>query len=239
MPALNALLNLLFPPQCLACDALVGAQGALCEECWKQIHFIADPFCACCGMPFPYDYGGGSLCAECLREHPPFTRARSVLAYNEASRKLALRLKFQDETSFAVTYGKWLAGAGRELVESSDVIVPVPLHYWRFVKRRYNQAALLAQALQKQCALPLVVDGLMRVKATKQQTGLSRKERQRNLRGAFRVHPKHAGRLKGQTVLLVDDVYTTGATLSACAKALVKNGAASVQVLTLARRGLE
>ncbi len=232
----DQLVNLLFPPRCLGCDAQVDRHGTLCSACWQQVNFITEPFCAACGLPFEYSIGAQAHCAACIQEAPPFARARAAFRYDDASKHLVLRLKYQDETALAQVYAPWLARAGAEVLAASDVIVPVPLHYWRFVHRRYNQSALLASVMAKVSGKLLLPDGLMRIRPTLQQTGLTHAQRQKNVRGAFRVHPKRREMLRGKTVLLVDDVYTTGATLSACAKALKRGGASEVNVLTLARR---
>ena len=187
---LASFLDLLFPPQCLNCNAVVPAHGTLCLACWQQVRFITDPFCACCGHPFDFSLGAGALCGECLRERPSYSRARAVFRYDEHSRKLVTRLKYSDQTQLASVYGTWLAKFGKELVMASDVVVPVPLHYWRFVGRRYNQAALLAAALNKHCGLPVVPDGLQRIRATRPQPGLTQRQRQDNVKGAFAVHPE-------------------------------------------------
>jgi ComF family protein len=230
------LLNLIFPPQCLNCESRVPTHGTLCLSCWEAIAFISDPMCACCGLPFEYAVDVNTLCGECLQEHPPYSRARSAFVYNEHSKRLVLKLKYQDDTYLARVYGPWLSKAGRELIAASDLIIPVPLHYWRFVSRRYNQSALLAKMLAQFVDKPLLIDGLKRTRATEQQTGLSKKQREDNVRGAFSAHPKHAAAIKGKSVLLIDDVMTTGSTLRHCTKALLKAGAAQVNVLTLARR---
>ncbi len=229
-------LDLVFPPQCLNCDTLVPTHGTLCLECWQGLRFISDPHCQCCGIPFDFALGKDALCGQCLRERPPFAQARAVFRYDEASRTLVTRLKYTDQTQLAPVYGTWLARFGRELVLQSDIIVPVPLHYWRFVGRRYNQSALLAYALARECALPVIPDALKRIRATQPQPGLTQKQREENVRGAFAVHPKHAAALKGKNILLIDDVMTTAATVSQCAKTLLKGGALQVNVLTLARK---
>lgn len=231
----STLLNLLFPPQCLSCEVIVPRHGTLCAECWGKIHFITAPHCARCGLPFDYDMGAEALCGECLRSPSSFSRARAAFRYDEHSRSLVTRFKYADQTLLAPVYGPWLLAAGRELVAASDVIVPVPLYYWRFVKRRYNQSALLAQALAKSCGLPLCADGLLRTRATQPQAGLTRPQRADNVKGAFRVNPKRSDVIAGKAVLLIDDVMTTGATIEQCARALLKGGASSINVLTLAR----
>ena len=232
---LARLLNLLFPPQCLSCDALVPPHGTLCLPCWQQVEFITDPCCIRCGYPFDFSAGNDALCGDCLQDPPNFARARAAFRYNDASRRLVLKLKFHDQTLLAKVYAPWLASAGRELIAASDVIVPVPLHYWRFVGRRYNQSALLAQALAKECGLPAIVDALYRTRHTTPQSELSRKERLENVKGAFAATARHANVLKGKNILLIDDVMTTRATIEECAKTLLKSGAQSINILTLGR----
>lgn len=209
--------------------------GTLCQPCWQQVAFITDPMCSCCGLPFDYKMGEDVQCGECMRERPEYSRARAAFKYDEHSKSLVLKLKYHDQLQLAPIYGAWLAKAGKELVSASDVIVPVPLHYWRFVGRRYNQSAMLAQALAKNTGLTMLPDALVRTRRTPPQAGLTRAQRLDNVKGAFTVHARFAERIKGKTVLLIDDVMTTGATLNQCTKALLKAGAQSVNVLTLAR----
>ena len=235
-PLLNRLLDIVFPPQCVSCDTLVGAYGTLCQPCWQRIGFITPPMCHACGLPFEYELGQQALCGECLHNLPPYAKARAAVRYDEHSRALVLQLKYADQTQLASVYAPWLARAGRELIEHSEVIVPVPLHYWRFIGRRYNQSALLAYALSTHCELPVLPDALQRTRATKAQAGLTRRQRQDNVRGAFNVHARHLPAIKGKHVLLVDDVMTTSATAAQCTKALLAAGALQVQVLTLARK---
>jgi ComF family protein len=230
------LLNFLFPPQCLICDTVVVAQGTLCLECWNKVRFITDPFCACCGEPFDFTIGKDALCGGCLHERPPYGRGRSVFRYDEHSRALVLKLKYADQLHLSVIYGQWLTNFSKELIAVSDVIIPVPLHYWRFIGRRYNQSAILANALSKQCALPVLPDGLKRIRSTQPQPGLTRKQRRDNVKGAFIAHPRHIEQIKGKTVLLIDDVMTTSATIHECSRVLLKAGAMQVNVLTLARK---
>jgi len=231
-------LDFIFPPQCLTCEALVPAHGTLCLTCWQGVKFIDEPMCYCCGQPFEYTIGERALCGECIKELPPFARARSVFVYDEHSRALVTKLKFSDQLYLATVFGPWLAKIGAEMIGMSNLIVPVPLHYWRFVGRRYNQAALLAEALSKKTHLPVLPDALIRKKHTPPQTGLSRRQREDNVKGAFAINPRHKDTVKGKHILLIDDVLTTGATLSACARSLIKAGAMQVNVLTLARTSI-
>jgi ComF family protein len=228
-------LDAVLPPRCLKCGEVVAAAGALCPTCWQQLSFLSPPCCACCGQPFDFDLGSDALCGACTLNPPAFDRARAVLRYDEASRDLVLAFKHADRTSLAPTFGAWLGRAGRELLAESDLIVPVPLHWSRLFTRRYNQAALLAQELGKLSGKPVIPDLLIRRRATQKQGHLGRLARQRNVAGAFALHPRRLESLVGRRILLVDDVVTTGATVTNCAKVLRKGGADAVNVLAVAR----
>ena len=234
-------LDLLLPPQCLACRTLVDRPGLLCAKCFAGAQTIAPPFCRSCGVPLPSAANVSGLpaidmsCGRCLTEPPVFTRARSVFIYDEVARRLVHDLKYGDRLEGRASFGAWLARAGGEYATQADLIVPVPLHYFRLVRRRYNQAAVLAKALSQSVRRPLAVDAVRRIRPTKSQTGLSAAERASNLRRAFAVRNKWLPRVKGAQIVLVDDVMTTGATANACARALKRAGAAEITVLTLAR----
>ena len=237
-PYINAgkkMLDILLPPQCLACGSLVESQGVLCPSCWDGIDFLGDPCCAACGLPFEFEAFADALCGACLRQPPPYRRARSVFAYDDASRNLVLAFKHGDRTDAAPAYGRWLARAGGELIGDTDVIVPVPLHWMRLFKRKYNQAALLAWALGGLVGRPVAPNHLIRRRRTPSQGTLSPSARRKNVAGAFVLKSSGKAAFSGKRVLLIDDVLTTGATAAACARALLKGGAASVDVLTLAR----
>jgi ComF family protein len=229
------LLDLLLPPRCLKCGCQVESPGTLCAACWKAVTFLAPPACARCGYPFEFEVGPGALCAQCSREAPAFARARAVLRYDASSRGLVLAFKHGDRTDAAATFGSWLLRAGAELVRDADLLVPVPLHWTRLLARRYNQAALLANALSRAAGVPVVPDLLQRRRRTASQGGLGPKDRRRNVRRAFRLRAKAAARIAGRRLLLVDDVLTTGATAEECTRVLLAGGAAAVDVLTLAR----
>jgi ComF family protein len=228
-------LDAVLPPRCLKCAVVVDAVGALCPSCWATVAFIGAPLCACCGLPFEFDLGAEALCGACAGERPVFARARAALRYDEGSKDLILRFKHADRTDAAPAFARWMAGAGSALLAEADLIAPVPLHWLRLFSRRYNQAALLAAALAKLAGKPAINDLLVRRRPTPSQGGLGAAARRRNVAGAFALHPRRRPLLADKRVLVVDDVFTTGATVSACAAALLRAGAAAVDVLTLAR----
>lgn len=234
-PVARHLLDLLLPPGCMLCGALVAEPGKLCPDCWSTLDFIAEPCCPCCGLPFPLPVPSGMLCAACLARPPLFRRARAALAYGAGGRDLVLRFKRADRTDLAAGLADLMRLAGADLLRHCDLIAPVPLHRRRLWRRRYNQSALLALALGRRAGLPVVPDLLERVRATPSLGGLNRAERQRALRRAIRVAPRRAELAAGRAVLLVDDVYTTGATAKACIRALMAAGARAVDILTLTR----
>lgn len=184
-------------------------------------------------MPFDIPVGEETLCASCLSDEPPFESARAAMLYSDESKKLVLGFKHADRTHMAKALAIWMHRAGGELLKNCDALLPVPLHRQRLFERRYNQSGLLAQEIGKLTNKPVLVDALSRVRDTPQQGHLKRKERQENVRGAFAAKDK--GLLAGKTLVVVDDVMTTGATVSECARVLLKAGAARVDVLALAR----
>ncbi|QQP88973.1 ComF family protein [Skermanella sp. TT6] len=240
----RAALDAVLPPRCLSCAESVDRQGTLCMRCWGALTFLAPPWCSCCGEPFEGVVDPGLpdaqraetlLCARCVGSPPPFGRARSALRYDDGSRGMILGFKHADQTYAAVAFGGWLARSGAELLTPDAILAPVPLHRWKLFARRYNQAALLAKDVGRRSGVAVLPGLLVRHRRTTPQGGHSRTGRQRNVRGAFRVRPSLAERIRGRPVVLVDDVLTTGATASECARVLLRAGAARVDVLTLAR----
>lgn len=227
-------LDFILPPACPITGERVAAPGLLSPGGWAQLRFIDDPVCARCGAPFAIDYGAGAECAACIAEPPAFDRARAAVLYQEASHKLIVSFKHSDRTELVPLFAAWLARAGAPIIGSGTIIVPTPLHPRRLLSRRYNQAALLAGALAEKTGLP-VSHALRRTRKTPPQQALSAEARKRNVAGAFVVREKSACDINGAHILLIDDVLTTGATLSACARALKKAGAATVDALVLAR----
>ncbi len=209
--------------------------GTLCHGCWQTLHFITPPMCACCGVPFEYEIGDAALCAACISEAPPYRKARSVLVFDEASKPLIHKLKFQDDTYLAEIFATWMHPYAEASSSEVDMVVPVPLNRWRLLSRRYNQSALLAQRCAQKSQIPFMPQVLVRTRRTQPQTGLSKKERDENVRGAFQVPAPMRAMVENARILLVDDVMTTGATIHACTNTLLKAGAAQVDVLTLSR----
>jgi ComF family protein len=233
--AFQVALDVGLPPLCPACREPLGQHGGLCAACWASLSFIAPPYCERLGIPFGYDPGPGILSMEAIADPPAYRKARAAVRYDDVARTLVHSLKYGDRMDLAPALGRWMASAGRSLLAEADALVPVPLHWRRLWARRFNQSAALATVVARQSGVPVLNDGLRRVKATPQQVGLSRSERERNVQGAFRVPAAAKGEVVGRRLIIVDDVLTSGATVEACARTLLRAGAAQVDVLVFAR----
>lgn len=237
----RAALDVLLPPQCLTCDAPVDTPGQLCATCFGLTAFITDPCCDRCGAPFEAAGQGTKqgaavlTCGKCQEHPPPWRRARAALRYDDQTRRIVLPFKYGDRTETAKALAPHMARAGSSLLRVADVLVPVPLHRLRLLSRRYNQAALLAQALARLSGRPTVLDALHRTRATQALAHMSPRARDAEVAGAFAVRPRRLARIEGAQVLLIDDVLTSGATAGACARALLAAGAAGVDLLVAAR----
>jgi ComF family protein len=225
----------LVPPTCASCSVLTAEAQALCPACWKKLHFISRPFCEKYAVPFSYDKAVDALSPEAYRYPPPWQKARAVALFKDLAPDLVHGLKYKDRHDFAPLMGRLMIRAGQDVIDEADCIAPVPLHWSRFLKRRYNQAALLAKAVAKESGKTIMPRLLRRRKPTHTQVGLSREARERNLQGAFLINEKIRPFIKDRTVLLVDDVMTSGATLGAASRALLRGGAKAVNVLVFAR----
>ncbi len=224
----------LTPPKCLVCRTGVTAGATLCLSCWQKLHFIDEPVCDANGTPFEFDQGEGALSAAAIADPPPWDKARAAVAFDDASKVLVHLLKYRDVHEAGIAMGRMMAGAGRKLLAECDLIVPVPLHRMRLWTRRFNQAGILAREVAKVSDKPFRHDLLLRGEATRPQVGLTAAERQKNVKRAFVISPEMQAVVDGKTVVLVDDVRTTGATAAACAVALKNAGAARVHVLSFA-----
>ncbi len=236
MSFLQKIIDILLPPRCLKCGEIVSENNGLCPKCFNEINFISEPYCQKCGRPFAeVKKGQKMLCGGCARNsRSPFRFIRSALVYDEASKGMILALKFADRTENAGALAKWMFLAGKDLWKNdAEILIPVPLHYTRLIKRRYNQSSLLAKELGKLNGLPVDNFTLAKKRKTRPQVEFSGKERVKNVKGAFSV--QNPENIKGKHVVLIDDVLTTGSTLKECALALKAAGAKSVDALTVAR----
>ncbi|GIX15941.1 MAG: phosphoribosyltransferase [Rhodothalassiaceae bacterium] len=225
----------LLPATCPGCGAVVADGGALCAACWSALAFLVPPLCARCALPLPQTAGDAAaapVCAGCRADPPPFARAHAAVRYDDASRALVLRLKHGDGSELAPVLAGLMLQARAGDGPPPDVVAAVPLHPLRRIRRRYNQAGLVAAAIAQRLRRPYLPLVVRRRRATRSQGGLSASQRRRNVAGAFDAD---RALLAGRRVLLVDDVMTTGATLRAAARACLKAGAAEVEVLVFAR----
>lgn len=234
-PMLGRIADLLLPPVCIACRRRIGSHGLLCGDCFAKIDFIAPPICTRLGVPLPYDAGEPALSAAAIVAPPVYDRARAAARYSDTMRELIQSFKYRNRQEGLLLFARWLGRAGAELLAGVELIVPVPLYTSRLWWRRFNQSAMLARGLGRLTGIPVDCFVLKRVRRTSSQVGLSADQRRRNVAGAFKVDAKVGHCLKGKSIVLVDEVITTGATTDACARALRRAKAARVDVLALAR----
>lgn len=229
-------LHLLFPPRCVACGVWVESDFGLCAECWAQTSFLGGVVCDVCGRPVHGErQEAGLKCDECLLRPRPWQQGRAALSYSGAGRSLILALKHGDRTDVVWPAAKWMALSAKPLVSEHTLVVPVPLHRLRFLKRRYNQAALLAGRLAKLLNCSFCPDGLVRTQGLGSLEGLGPEDRMEKLKNAIHPNPRRTHLLASAPILLVDDVLTTGATLSAATNACFAANAKDVRIVTLAR----
>ncbi len=227
--------DIAFPPRCPSCRLNVTADGNFCPDCFRQLRMISAPMCNCCGIPFVVMIEADAKCPECLDTPPEFSKARSVMVYDAISAPLVSAIKFHDQWASIGRHAHMMTATGSSLLKDADILIPVPLHWRRLMKRKFNQSALLAHGISKTSGVPVSHTVLKRAIYTKPQMRLDRKERLANVKHAFAAHDYVGEQVKGKIVVLVDDVVTTGATANACAMVLKKAGAKEVRVLSLAR----
>jgi ComF family protein len=233
--ALRFVLDFALPPLCPSCREPLGDVAGLCAACWSKLALIEPPYCVRLGIPFVFDPGPGLLSMEAIANPPAYDRARAAVRYDDVAGSLVHQFKYGDRLDLAPMMGRWMARAGRELLADADALIPVPLHWRRLWARRFNQSATLAGAISALSGVPVVHGGLKRMRATPQQVGLSKAERADNVQGVFRVADDRKADIAGRRFVLIDDVLTSGATVDACARTLLRAGAAHVDVLVFGR----
>ncbi|WP_306114179.1 MULTISPECIES: ComF family protein [unclassified Roseovarius] len=232
----QTVLHLIYPPRCTVCSVNVDSDFGLCGACWRDTPFISGLCCDLCGVPLPgQETGAAEICDDCLRTDRPWSRGRAALVYRDNARKLVLALKHGDRQDVVRPASVWMAQAAKPLLCDGMLIAPIPLHWMRLLKRRYNQSALLAKGIAAETGLSHCPDLLIRPRHTQSLGGLDHDARFSTLSNAIDVHPKRRHRLAGRPVLLIDDVMTSGATLAAATEACLSSGAKDVCTLTLAR----
>jgi ComF family protein len=227
--------NLIFPHHCPTCQKINLEKNGLCQECWNKVLILKKPACDICFYPFNDDEFDGTICPNCIKERPVFTKARSVFGYDDLIKTVIFNFKYNDKTSNANFFSDLMVNACKDIIDYVDIIIPVPLHPKRLRKRKYNQASLLANGLGKRTNKIVMHEILQRKINTRPQVGLLGKERLKNVKDAFCVNEKFQNEIRGKNILLIDDVMTTGATLNNCAKILLKHSAKDVYVATVAR----
>jgi ComF family protein len=234
-------IDLILPPRCPVNGTIVDSVGAISPQAWKELTFISSPHCPCCGIPFAVENDAvfplmaDYLCGQCLSTPRHFEKSKSLLVYDDGSRKMILSFKHADAPHLHTTLAPLLVNLGKDFLNPDSVLVPIPLHWRRLVSRRYNQSAILANAMSKISGVICWPDVLMRVRHTPPQGHKSAKDRYQNVAGAFEINSIYQDKLNDKKIVLIDDVFTTGATLDECAKVLKSAGVKSVNLLTLAR----
>ncbi len=228
--------QVVFPPRCVGCGVLVETDFQLCGRCWSETPFVAGLSCDACGVPLPGEESDvPEFCDDCLTTPHPWQKGRAALLYEGRGRQLVLRLKHGDRHDIVHPAARWMAERARGLMANDTVIAPVPLHWRRFLKRRFNQSALLAQAMAQHLRADYIPDLLLRIRATPSLDGKGREERHRTLADTIAINPKFQSQICDRSVLLVDDVMTSGATFAAASCACLGAAARQVNVIALAR----
>lgn len=229
---LHPVIALALPPRCAGCGTITNSDHRFCGACWGSLRFLGPPWCASCHVPFPHDQGSGARCGPCLADPPSHAGVDAAVAYGRVARDVALRLKYGRRAAFAETAARLMI---RHLRSDAELLLPVPLHRWRLWSRGYNQAGLIAASLSRASGVAWAGDLLVRRRPTPVLKGLGAEGRRRAVKGAFAVPPSGRMQIVGRHIVLVDDVYTSGATAGACVSVLRRAGAASVSILCWAR----
>ena len=233
------IIDLILPPRCVVTGEIVDGIGTISGQIWQDISFIDKPNCAICGLPFDFYLDtdeNTSICGSCIEKKPLFDKARSAIIYDDNTKSIILAFKYGDRLNLKTSFSNWIIRIGKEVLLDSDIIVPVPLHRRRLWQRRYNQSAILSAEIAKNFSdIEHIPQLLKRTRQTTPQKGLSKKERHLNIAGSIAVKEKYLDKITGKNICIIDDVYTSGATINECAKILKKAGAKNVYALTIAR----
>ncbi|MEO8724364.1 MAG: ComF family protein [Sphingobium sp.] len=232
---LRPIVDFALPPRCPACGVIVEDDARFCLPCWQKMDFLGDPCCACCGVPFAIEQGEGGRCGACLADPPGFDSARAVLAYGEIARTVAMRLKYGRRLGLARLMAAHMARRLPPNEMSEMILIPVPLHRWRIWSRGFNQAAVIADHIGRRSGIPVEKLALVRHRATRPLRAMNPAQRKRMVRGAFALDPRYSDWIAGRTVILIDDIHTSGATAQECARILRLGKAKSVHLLCWAR----
>jgi ComF family protein len=232
---LNFLIELLFPAKCAICNSY-ASKSDICSECWSKFTFITKPCCSICSYPFAFEEDKNAICGYCIINKPNYDRAISVLKYDAYSKNLIHKFKYEDQLQILNYFVRLMINIGKEVIEQADVIVPVAMHKYKLLKRGYNQAALLAMKIAQKEKKKYLPKLLLKVKNITAQADLKKEQRLKNVQNAFKLNSEYAEAIKGKRVLLIDDVITTGATISECCKVIAKAKPAKIFILTIAKR---
>ncbi len=232
---LKAVKDYIFPNACLSCRNLIDENAFLCLDCWKETELIGQNICNKCGDPLEFEIENELICGRCIRQMPIFNKSVSVFIFKGVTKEIIHKFKYEDQLHIAKKMVKLMLLKGQNLIEDSEIIAPVPMHFFKVLKRNYNQSAILAREIAENTDLSYVGDLLVKTKNTKPQFSLKYNERMQNLKDSFKTQHKYLDLIKGKNILLIDDVTTTGATLNSCAKTLLDSGCKSVNVITLAK----
>ena len=229
------LLNLLFPAKCLICNSY-HTQTEICGECWGKFTFITKPYCSICSYPFAYENDSDAVCGYCIIKQPNYDKALSILKYDQHSKNLIHKFKYQDQLHILNYFARLMSNMGKDLLAQADIILPVAMHQSKLLKRGYNQAALLAMKIASTQKLQYLPQLLIKIKNVQPQAGLTKEQRSKNIKNTFQLNEKFLDQARDKTIILVDDVITTGATIDECCKVLKKAKPKQIFVLTLAKR---
>lgn len=232
---LQKLLNIFFPLKCIICRSL-DTENYVCYSCWSKVNFITRPYCKICSFPFLYEELHDAICGQCIKRDPVYDRLISVMKYDEYSKKIIHRFKYQDKLEITQYLSDLMLGAAKEIIGEIDYIIPVPMHRYKLLKRGFNQAALLARVIARKAKKKYLPDLLIKVKNSKPQIGLNKNEREKNVKNAFKINESYNDLLENKSILLIDDVITTGATIEECCHVLRQIRRSKIYILSLARR---